>query len=86
MSSELIMNTRKCTLCNSGDIEDKYYVSDVYKVYRCLKKVCKSILPWKTKYGDLFRTTCIVLNIKSDREGYKLMPVNLVLKQYEKDQ
>ena len=61
---------RKCTLCNSGDIEDEYHVTPVCEQFADAgKKYVKKYfyrIPSMAKFVEL-------MNIKSDRERHKLM-------------
>ena len=68
--SQLDYKLRKCTLCNSGDIEDEYHVTlfceqfaDAGKKYL---KIYYYDRPSMAKFVEL-------MNTKSDRERYRLM-------------
>ena len=79
--SKLDYKLRKCTLCNSGDIEDEYHVTLVREQFAdARKKYLKNYFyrrPSMAKFVEL-------MNTKSDRERYRLMLyVNIVLKEYE---
>ena len=72
---------RKCTLCNTGDIEDEYPVTLVCEQFSdARRKYFKKYFyrrPSMAKFVEL-------MNTKSDRERYRLtLFVNIVLKEYE---
>ena len=77
--SKLDYKLRKCTSCNSDDIEDKYHVTLVCEQFTdARKKYFKKYVyrrPSMAKFVEL-------MNTKSDRERYRLY-VNIVLKKYE---
>ena len=78
--SKLHYELRKCTLCNSGDIEDEYHVTLVCEQFAdARRKYFKKYFymrPNVAKFVEL-------MNTKSDRERYRLMLfVNIVLKEY----
>ena len=79
--SKLDYKLRKCTLCNSGDIEDEYHVTLVCEQFAdAREKYLKKYFyrrPSMAKFVEL-------MNTKSDRERYRLMLyVNIVMKEYE---
>ena len=79
--SKLDYELRKCTLCNSGDIEDEYHVTLVCEQFTdARRKYFKKYFyrrPSMAKFLEL-------MNTKSDRERYRLMLfVNIVLKEHE---
>ena len=67
--SQLDYKLRKCTLCNSGDIKDKYNVTLVREQFADdKKKYLKKYFyrrPSMAKFVEL-------MNTKSDRERYRL--------------
>ena len=62
---------RKCTLCNSGDIEDEYHVTLNLPAFKDLRtKYIKEILyvrPSMAKFIEL-------MHVEGKREQFKLMP------------
>ena len=79
--SKLDYKLRKCTLCNSSDMEDGYHVTLVCEQFadarkKYLKKYCYR-RPCMAKFVEL-------MNTKSDRQRNRLLIyVNIVLKEYE---
>ena len=68
--SQLDYKLRKCTLCNSGDIEDEYHVTLFYEQFSDAGKKYLKIYFYKrpsmAKFVEL-------MNTKSDPERYRLM-------------
>ena len=80
--SKLDYKLRKCTLCNSGDIEDEYHVTLVCEQFADdRKKYLKKYFyrrPSMAKFVEL-------MNTKSDRERYRLMLYVKVLEKCTKN-
>ena len=80
-SLKLDYELRKCTLCDSGDIEDEYHVTLICEQFVDIrKKYIKRYYhrrPSMAKFVEL-------MNTNSDQERFRFMIfVNILLKQYE---